>query len=82
MRLLLIYPKAPESFWSFRWAVTEVLPGRRALNPPLGLATVAALCPPHWEVTIVDENVEPLPLMPTAAMLELFARTRDKLSND
>jgi hypothetical protein len=39
-----------------------VLGGKRALNPPLGLATLAALCPPHWRVTIVDENVEPLPL--------------------
>jgi radical SAM superfamily enzyme YgiQ (UPF0313 family) len=64
MRLLLINPKLPESFWSFRWALTEVLPGRRALNPPLGLATLAALCPPDWEVQIVDENVEPLPLAP------------------
>lgn len=62
MRLLLINPKYPESFWSFRWAVDEVLPGKRAINPPLGLATLAALCPAHWRVEIVDENVESLPL--------------------
>lgn len=66
MRLLLVNPKLPESFWSFRWAVEEVLPGKRAVNPPLGLATLAALCPPGWQVTIVDENVEPLPLRPEA----------------
>jgi radical SAM superfamily enzyme YgiQ (UPF0313 family) len=64
MRLLLINPRFPDSFWSFRWAVNDILPGRRSVNPPLGLATLAALCPPHWEITIVDENVEPIPLEP------------------
>jgi radical SAM superfamily enzyme YgiQ (UPF0313 family) len=64
LRLLLVNPAQPESFWSFRWALESVLGGKRALNPPLGLATLAALCPPHWQVTIVDENVEPLPLAP------------------
>jgi radical SAM superfamily enzyme YgiQ (UPF0313 family) len=64
MRLLLINPRFPDSFWSFRWAVNEILPGRRSVNPPLGLATLAALCPPHWQITIVDENVEPIPLEP------------------
>ncbi|HEY4636788.1 MAG TPA: radical SAM protein, partial [Burkholderiales bacterium] len=69
MRLLLINPALPESFWSFRWALERVLGGKRSLNPPLGLATLAALCPPHWEVTIVDENVEPLPLRPAADLI-------------
>ncbi|MGE5505081.1 MAG: radical SAM protein [Actinomycetota bacterium] len=62
MRLLLVNPEFPESFWTFRWAIEEVLPGKRAVNPPLGLATLAALCPPDWQVEIVDENVEALPL--------------------
>ena len=69
MRLLLINPAQPESFWSFRWAIHNVLRGKRALNPPLGLATLAALCPPHWQVEIVDENVEPLPLRPHADLI-------------
>ena len=69
MRLLLINPKSPESFWNFHWAVSEVLPGKRAVNPPLGLATLAALCPAHWQVRIVDENVEPLPLHPEADLI-------------
>ncbi len=69
MRLLLVNPAQPESFWSFRWALEEVLGGKRALNPPLGLATLAALCPPHWQVTIVDENVEPLPDAPQADLI-------------
>ena len=66
VRLVLVNPRFPESFWSFRWAVQEILPRKRAVNPPLGLATLAALCPSHWEVTIVDENVESVPLAPQA----------------
>ena len=66
MRLLLINPKVPDSFWSFKWAVHTILPGKRAVNPPLGLATLAALCPSEWQVEIVDENVEPVPLAPEA----------------
>ncbi|MFZ5558748.1 MAG: radical SAM protein [Pseudomonadota bacterium] len=69
MRLLLINPRFPESFWSFRWALARVLKGRRAVNPPLGLATLAALTPPHWQVTIVDENVEAVPLAPEADLI-------------
>ena len=62
VRLLLINPRFPESFWSFRWGIDKVLAGKRAVNPPLGLATLAALCPPAWELSIVDENVENLPV--------------------
>ena len=66
MRLLLINPKVPDSFWSFKWAIHAILPGKRAVNPPLGLATLAALCPSDWQIEIVDENVEPVPLAPEA----------------
>ena len=66
MRLLLINPKVPDSFWSFKWAVHTILPGKRAVNPPLGLATLAALCPNDWQIDIIDENVEPVPLAPEA----------------
>jgi len=45
-------------------AVREILSGKRAVNPPLGLATLAALCPPDWDVRIVDENIAPVPLTP------------------
>ena len=85
VRLLLISPKSPESFWSFQWAVSEILPGKRAVNPPLGLATLAALCPAHWEVRIIDENVEPLPLEPQADLIGIggmgvqFPRQRELL---
>jgi radical SAM superfamily enzyme YgiQ (UPF0313 family) len=69
MRLVLINPKVPESFWTFRWAVQSILPNKRALNPPLGLATLAALTPPHWHVEIYDENVEALPEHPAADVI-------------
>ena len=69
MRITLINPKVPESFWSFKWAVNSILPGKRALNPPLGLATLAALTPSHWQVEIVDENVEPVPMNPAADII-------------
>lgn len=86
MRLLLINPRAPESFWSFRWAVDEVLPGKRAVNPPLGLATLAALTPASWTVEIVDENVETVPTAPRADIIGIcgmgvqFPRQRELLT--
>lgn len=69
MRLVLINPRFDESFWSFSWALDKMLSGKRALNPPLGLATLAALCPQRWTVEIVDENIESLPLAPQADLI-------------
>ncbi len=69
MKLLLINPRFPESFWSFKWVSDALMPRVRTTNPPLGLATLAALCPPHWEVEIVDENVESVPLNPDADII-------------
>ncbi len=69
MKLLLINPKFPESFWSFKWAVESILSNKKTVNPPLGLATLAALCPENWEVEIVDENVESLPSEPEADLI-------------
>jgi len=86
MRLLLINPRFPESFWSFKWAMNTVLPGRRAINPPLGLATLAALCPADWDVSIVDENIESVPLAPEADLIGIcgmgvqFGRQRELLT--
>jgi radical SAM superfamily enzyme YgiQ (UPF0313 family) len=85
VRLLLINPKYPESFWSFKWALDRILPDKRAVNPPLGLATLAALCPLHWQVEIVDENIEPVPTLPAADLIGVcgmgvqFARQRELL---
>ena len=85
MRLLLINPKFPESFWAFKWAINRILPHKRALNPPLGLATLAALCPPHWSVQIIDENIETIPIAPEADIIGVcgmgvqFARQKELL---
>ena len=58
MNALLIYPQFPETYWSFKHALKFV--GKRAAQPPLGLMTVAALLPPHWNKRLVDTNVEHL----------------------
>ena len=55
MRVLLLYPAFPPSFWSFEKTVRLV--GRKAMIPPLGLITAAALCPQDWEFRLVDQNV-------------------------
>lgn len=55
MRVLLIYPLFPKSFWSFD--KTLELAGHKALLPPLGIITVAALLPQEWEFRLVDRNV-------------------------
>jgi radical SAM superfamily enzyme YgiQ (UPF0313 family) len=69
MKVLLINPKFPESFWSFKWAVDTIMPNKRTVNPPLGLATLAALCPSEWEIEIIDENIESIPLQPKADII-------------
>ena len=58
MNILLISPRTPDTFWSFKHAIRFV--PRRASMPPLGLLTVAAMLPPEWELKLVDLNVEKL----------------------
>ena len=55
MRILLVYPKVEETFWSFKHALKIVK--RKAAFPPLGALTVAAMLPDHWEKRVVDMNV-------------------------
>ena len=58
MNILLVYPRNPESFWSFRHVLHFV--GRKSAFPPLGLLTVAAMLPREWSVRLVDLNVRAL----------------------
>lgn len=58
MKILLVYPLCPDTFWSFRHAMKFI--GRKASFPPLGLLTVAAMLPAEWEKMLVDMNVRPL----------------------
>jgi radical SAM superfamily enzyme YgiQ (UPF0313 family) len=58
MKILLVYPKYPDTFWSFKYALKFI--SKKAAFPPLGLLTVAALLPPEWELRLVDLNIAPL----------------------
>jgi len=57
-KALLIYPKYPDTFWSFSEALKFI--GKRAAMPPLGLLTVSALLPGNWEKKLIDLNIEKL----------------------
>src|ERR1035437_1746403 len=58
MNILLVYPIFPRSFWSFAHALK--IQGSKALLPPLGLLTVAAMLPQPWNKRLVDLNVREL----------------------
>ena len=58
MNVLLIYPKFPDTFWSFTYALRFI--GKKAAFPPLGLLTVAALLPDEFQKRLVDVNVDVL----------------------
>jgi len=55
MKILLVYPEFPDTFWSFKHALKFVR--KKAGSPPLGLLTVAAMLPAAWEKRLVDLNV-------------------------
>src|ERR1700680_450957 len=52
IKVLMLCPRFPASYWGLGEA-TQIVP-ERALVPPLGLITVAALCPKRWEIRLVD----------------------------
>lgn len=58
MKILLVYPEFPDTFWSFKHALKFVR--KKATSPPLGLLTVAAMLPAEWEKRLVDQNAERL----------------------
>ena len=58
MKILLVYPKYPDTFWSFRYALKFI--SKKAPFPPLGLLTVASMLPKEWDVKLTDMNIEPL----------------------
>jgi radical SAM superfamily enzyme YgiQ (UPF0313 family) len=55
VRILLVYPQYPDTFWSFRHALKFV--SKKAAFPPLGLLTIAAMLPGEWDKKLVDMNV-------------------------
>ncbi|MBE9188951.1 DUF4070 domain-containing protein [Gloeocapsopsis crepidinum LEGE 06123] len=58
MRVLLVYPRFPKTFWSYE-KILELV-NRKVLLPPLGLVTVAAILPQEWEFKLVDRNIRPV----------------------
>jgi radical SAM superfamily enzyme YgiQ (UPF0313 family) len=52
LKVLLVWPKFPPSFWGFEGAL-KIMP-QSAMTPPLGLVTVAALCPLTWTLRLRD----------------------------
>ena len=56
MKILLLYPEFPKTFWSFKYALPFI--GKKASFPPIGLLTVAALLPKDWEKKLIDLNVQ------------------------
>jgi radical SAM superfamily enzyme YgiQ (UPF0313 family) len=58
LNILLVYPRYPDTFWSFKHALK--LMSKKAFIPPLGLLTVAALLPKTWKLKLVNLNMETL----------------------
>lgn len=59
MRVLLVFPRFnPNSFWSFKEPCE--LQGAKTSTPPLGLITMAAMLPKHWQVRLIDRNAQEL----------------------
>src|SRR4029453_17031829 len=58
MKVLLINPEFPDTYWSFRHALS--FDGKRSAYPPLGLLTVAGMLPPSWERRLIDLEVRRL----------------------
>lgn len=58
VKVLMIWPCFPSSFWSFS-GMMELIP-EQTIHPPLGLLTVAALCPQSWTIRLIDRSFEDL----------------------
>ena len=58
MKILLVYPEYPRTYWSFHYALKFI--SKKASFPPLGLLTIAAMLPGKWEKRLVDMNVKKL----------------------
>ena len=58
MKILLVNPETPSTFWSFKDALKFV--SKKSAEPPLGLITVAAMLPKDWSIKLVDMNVSEL----------------------
>ena len=69
LKIYLVAPKNPESFWTF----DRILPSlkKKCVFPNLSLPTVAGITPPGHEVLLCDENVEPIDFSTDADIIGL-----------
>ncbi|MGD8226199.1 MAG: DUF4070 domain-containing protein [Desulfobacteraceae bacterium] len=58
MKVLLVYPEFPDTFWSFKHALKFIR--KKSAYPPLGLLTVGAMLPAEWPKRLVDLNATKL----------------------
>lgn len=58
MNILMIYPKYPDTYWSFKHALKFI--SKTAAVSPLGLITMSAMLPGSWSKRLVDLNVSAL----------------------
>lgn len=58
MKILLLYPEIPDTFWSFKYALKFIR--KKSHSPPLGLLTIAAMLPEEWQIRLVDLNISKL----------------------
>ena len=58
MKILLVYPQYPDTFWSFKHAINFIL--KKAAFPPLGLLTIATMLPEEWDLKLIDMNTSNL----------------------
>ena len=58
MNILLVYPRYPDTFWSFKHALKYI--SKKASSPPLGLLTIAAMLPKKWNKKVIDVNTTEL----------------------
>ena len=58
MKILLVYPEYPRTYWSFHYALKFI--SKKASFPPLGILTIAAMLPEKWDKKLVDMNVNKL----------------------
>ena len=56
LKVLLVWPKFPLSFWGME-GFLDMMP-EDAITPPLGLVTIAALCPASWTLKLLDHSFD------------------------
>jgi len=58
MKILFVSPNSPDTFWSLKNSLKFI--SKKAILPPLGLLTVAAMVPKEWEKKLIDMTITEL----------------------